>query len=632
MNRCFNKKQRQAIELSACGVCQICGIQLPTNWHADHVIPYSKGGLTDVTNGQALCPKCNLNKGNKMKSIKLREWQQRALNQCMDEFSNGEKLFLTHATPGGGKTVHGLSVFNASMHTHVIILAPSRVLVTQWQEEAKKLYNVELKSSMIYSAQADFSQYQGIVMTYQALNENSENLRKFCSEHDTLVIADEIHHVADGQAWGDQFRNAFEPATNILALTGTPWASQGKRIAFVTYDQETKFATPDFTYDKTTAIADNVCRATEFTGMKARNLMFSDNETGVLLGPFETIQDAVDNNIPHAYTKALSSLKHFKSLFTEADRTLSDLRETTPDAGGLIVAPSIKAAKEFKDELFMLTGQDYRIVHSKTEKPHNSINEYRKSSERWLISVDMVTEGVDIKRLQVGLFLSTKNTELFLRQVIGRIERRRSSHSETDKSCFFYYTKTPDIDELVAEFEEENERGIALSEEQAIPNNKGNGGGGGGPDDSVSLDDLETELSSLTARGMTFSRAVVRLAIARKRRSGTWLHDVPTYIVCKIIVEEMSHEEDQDATAYQEEDYDAPIEVKSKRLRTIIIRRVNKKLGAHLSRQPTGPEISSAHRKINMRIGIQKTNDDTSIELLERKLEYITNTRASLWL
>lgn len=41
----------------------MCGRRLEPGWHADHKQPYSKGGPTDTLNGQALCPKCDQQKG-----------------------------------------------------------------------------------------------------------------------------------------------------------------------------------------------------------------------------------------------------------------------------------------------------------------------------------------------------------------------------------------------------------------------------------------------------------------------------------------------------------------------------------------------------------------------------------------
>jgi hypothetical protein len=66
--RLFSHKQREAIYLAANGRCEQCGTQLEEGWHADHVVPHSKGGPTEITNGAALCSGCNLRKSNKTSS------------------------------------------------------------------------------------------------------------------------------------------------------------------------------------------------------------------------------------------------------------------------------------------------------------------------------------------------------------------------------------------------------------------------------------------------------------------------------------------------------------------------------------------------------------------------------------
>ena len=43
-------------------LCQICGNKLNGKFHADHIVPYSKGGRTILKNAQALCENCNLKK------------------------------------------------------------------------------------------------------------------------------------------------------------------------------------------------------------------------------------------------------------------------------------------------------------------------------------------------------------------------------------------------------------------------------------------------------------------------------------------------------------------------------------------------------------------------------------------
>ena len=62
-NRRFSHSQRVALFVAAGGACANCGRSLDSSFHADHMQPWSTGGVTDVINGQALCPTCNLRKG-----------------------------------------------------------------------------------------------------------------------------------------------------------------------------------------------------------------------------------------------------------------------------------------------------------------------------------------------------------------------------------------------------------------------------------------------------------------------------------------------------------------------------------------------------------------------------------------
>ena len=66
MRRYFSKKQKLILLLLAGSKCTKCGCRLSLGWHGDHIIPFSVGGQTTIRNGAALCPKCNLKKGNKL--------------------------------------------------------------------------------------------------------------------------------------------------------------------------------------------------------------------------------------------------------------------------------------------------------------------------------------------------------------------------------------------------------------------------------------------------------------------------------------------------------------------------------------------------------------------------------------
>ena len=66
-DRLFSDKQKQVIWRRDDGICRICGTPCEdSSWHADHIIPHSRGGPTSISNGQVLCHKCNLKKKNKL--------------------------------------------------------------------------------------------------------------------------------------------------------------------------------------------------------------------------------------------------------------------------------------------------------------------------------------------------------------------------------------------------------------------------------------------------------------------------------------------------------------------------------------------------------------------------------------
>ena len=72
-------------------------------------------------------------------------------------------------------------------------------------------------------------------MTYAGVAVNPLAMRIRTERFKTLVILDEVHHAGDALSWGEGVREAFEPATRRLALTGTPFRSDVNPIPFVTY-------------------------------------------------------------------------------------------------------------------------------------------------------------------------------------------------------------------------------------------------------------------------------------------------------------------------------------------------------------------------------------------------------------
>jgi superfamily II DNA or RNA helicase len=108
----------------------------------------------------------------------------------------------------------------------------------------------------------------------------------------------------------------------------------------------------------------------------------------------------------------------------DADARLNEVRaEGHPDAGGLVIASDQDHARAIAARLGSIAGQQPEIVMSDEPGASRRIAEFAASDRRWLVSVLMVSEGVDIPRLRVGVYATAARTELFFRQVVGRFIR-----------------------------------------------------------------------------------------------------------------------------------------------------------------------------------------------------------------
>jgi hypothetical protein len=96
--------------------------------------------------------------------------------------------------------------------------------------------------------------------------------------------------------------------------------------------------------------------------------------------------------------------------------------------------------------------QTAQIVTYKENEPSHRINEFRDSSINWIVSVGMISEGTDIPRLQVCCHLSRVKTELYFRQVLGRILRMTTS---VDQQAWLFTFAEPKLVEFANRIAEE---------------------------------------------------------------------------------------------------------------------------------------------------------------------------------
>ncbi|MEZ0578475.1 DEAD/DEAH box helicase [Nocardioides sp. MH1] len=357
----------------------------------------------------------------------LRAWQAAALR---DYLERSPRDFLAVATPGAGKTTFALSVaaelLGRRQVDRIIIVAPTEHLKLQWAEAAAK---AGLPIDPTYSAGSGkiSSDYVGVAVTYAGVGVNPLALRIRTERFKTLVILDEIHHAGDALTWGEGVREAFEPAARRLALTGTPFRSDINPIPFVTYapgDDGVPRSVADYTYGYAEALADHVVRPVLFLAYSGEMQWRTraGDEVAASLGEPLT-KDLTAQALRTALDPAGSWMP---SVLQAADKRLSEVRRHVPDAGGLVIATDQDSARAYAKLLKAIAGESATVVLSDEKAASKKISEFSASDSRWLVAVRMVSEGVDVPRLAVGVYATTTSTPLFFAQAVGRFVRART--------------------------------------------------------------------------------------------------------------------------------------------------------------------------------------------------------------
>ena len=355
---------------------------------------------------------------------KLRAWQQGAMDAYLQQ---QPRDFLAVATPGAGKTTFALTLASWLLHHHVVqqvtVVAPTEHLKKQWAEAAAR---IGIKLDPEYSAGPLSRDYHGVAVTYAGVGVRPMLHRNRVEQRKTLVILDEIHHAGDSRSWGEACQEAFEPATRRLALTGTPFRSDTNPIPFVEYaedDQGIRRSVADYTYGYGSALGDGVVRPVIFLSYSG-NMRWrtkAGDEVAARLGEPMT-KDAVSQ----AWRTALDPRGEWMpAVLRAADHRLGEVRKAVPDAGGLVIAADQDSARAYAKQIREITGSKATVVLSDDGGASQRIEDFRHSEDRWMVAVRMVSEGVDVPRLAVGVYATTISTPLFFAQAVGRFVRSR---------------------------------------------------------------------------------------------------------------------------------------------------------------------------------------------------------------
>jgi superfamily II DNA or RNA helicase len=357
---------------------------------------------------------------------KLRAWQADALQTYLEQ---APRDFLAVATPGAGKTTFALRVATEllarSEIERVTVVTPTEHLRTQWADAAAKVgITIDPRFSNAHGRHG--RDFQGVAVTYAAVASKPQLHRARTQAARTLVILDEVHHGGDARSWGEAIREAFDPATRRLALTGTPFRSDTAAIPFVRYELDEGGllrSRADYTYGYGDGLRDGVVRPVLFLayggGMRWRTR--AGDELSARLG-----EPGTRDVRGQAWRTALQPQGEWiPAVLRAADFRLTEVRKHVPDAGGLVIATDQATARAYADQLETISGEAVTVVLSDDAGASARIEQFAADQSRWMVAVRMVSEGVDVPRLCVGVYATSTSTPLFFAQAVGRLVRAR---------------------------------------------------------------------------------------------------------------------------------------------------------------------------------------------------------------
>lgn len=384
----------------------------------------------------------------------LRKWQAEALEKYL---TSAPRDFLAVATPGAGKTTFALRIaaelMTSGTVSKVTVVCPTEHLKTQWSESAARV-GLKLDPDFTNAQGVEGSFFDGVCLTYAQVAANPELHRRRTAARTTLVILDEIHHGGDALSWGDGIRVAFESATRRLALTGTPFRSDTAPIPFVEYVDDgdgLRRSRADYTYGYSQALADGVVRPVMFlsySGQMSWQTKQGDVVKATLGEPLTKDMTA------QAWRTALNpSGDWIPAVLAAADERLTAIRKMVPDAGGLVIATDHKAARSYASQLAAISGTEPTVVLSDDSSASDKIAQFADGDGRWMVAVRMVSEGVDVPRLAVGVYATSTATPLFFAQAVGRFVRAR----RRGETATVFLPSVPQLLELAGAMEAERD-------------------------------------------------------------------------------------------------------------------------------------------------------------------------------
>lgn len=552
--------------------------------------------------------------------LKPRGWQVNAISKF---FKSESLCFLAEATPGAGKTVFSGLCAKRKLDNDeidfVVVVVPTKALkggkdsgfLGDWTKCGVNL------TAVLKDGQGRPKDFNGGIVTYQQLPNIASTFETWARNGVRIMfVFDEIHHASEKNIWGSAAEQCGRAARKILAMTGTPFRGDGRRISFVNYDTEGK-ANSDYSYSYRRAISENVCREVFFKNDDGiAEYIHHDEEHETRIS--EANKSDESNAVRVLFNPKVSEwLKH---VIVKADELLDDYRVTDMDAGGIIICrpgtddTDNRHLHQVADLVEKLTGEKPVTIQHEDKDANAKIEAFRRGSSKWICSVRMISEGVDIRRLRVMVMANRPTTELLFRQMVGRVARVENPSIKENSTVFI--ADFPQLREWAKQIASEAECGLNDPPEvNPVPGQERRE-----KSDFVSIGATHEGGGGISDFGEVFTAEEVAYAENLKRNDAVLSHSSLSAIMHVIRKMEPSNISKYSAP-------EVPLHIKKTETRG----RISTLARRFAVRQnPDNPEFGKAFSLIYKRAGIKNLDDLTDNYSIEKMLQVEALTKSMM--
>ena len=352
-------------------------------------------------------------------TVAPRPWQAAFLAQ---HAAAEARDFLLVATPGSGKTLAACHAIRAADCEQVVVVCPTTALRAQWADAADRV-GLHLDPRWRNADGAWRADVDGVVVTYQQVA-SAPDLFAHHLARSTFVVLDEIHHAGESATWGTALRAAFDGARRRLGLSGTPFRSDARAIPFVALRRRPPLRA---------RLRLRLRRGGRRRGLPSAGLPAARRHAALAsrcAGDDRRVRRRArpDDDARRLRTAIDPMTPLLPQMLRDADALLvkgarRDPRRRRPAA---VRRPGARA-RECGVAADDRGGEAGRGGQRRARRTRRIERFARGGADaaRWLVAVNMVSEGVDVPRLVVAAYATVKRTDLFFRQAVGRVVRRR---------------------------------------------------------------------------------------------------------------------------------------------------------------------------------------------------------------